>query len=84
MHIILAMKSRGTLRVSKFCKVSECLVPLTKAESTKLLWVTDGLRRKTKGFLVNLENRTLKQHQQYSKQITTINFPLSVDSVLCN
>lgn len=32
----------------------------TKTESTKLLGVTDSLRRKRKGFLINPENRILE------------------------
>lgn len=35
----------------------------TKAESTKLLWVTHCLMRKRKGVLVYLENRVLKEDQ---------------------
>ena len=41
----------------------------TKSESTKLLWLINKLTRKKKGFLMYPENRTLKQYQQYSKQV---------------
>lgn len=58
------------------------LVSRSKTGSTKLVWVVDGLRRKTKGLLINLENRTLKLDPQFSKRITIIKFPLSVHSVL--
>lgn len=35
----------------------------TKTESTKLLGVTDSLRRKRQGFFINPENRILEHHQ---------------------
>lgn len=76
MQITIAVKSKETLRISDFCKISKNqiflngLVSRSKTGSTKLVWVVDGLRRKTKGFLINLENRTrssIFQTNNYNK-----------------
>ena len=61
------MTSRGALNFW----ILQSQSMFSSTDKSRSYWIVMGYRwlKKTKGFLINLENRALKQDQQYSKQI---------------